>query len=237
MSDNSGIRAVFLDAGNTLIHSHPSESEVLANIALEHGYSLDMSALLSAMSRSFQRLERMTLADASFWADTSETRAVWTDLYETTLHDVGVDGAAPSIASSAISHYSGPNAWRPYPEVEEFLESLRELGLIVGVVSNWDGSLPSILEGMELADYFDFIVSSGLVGHPKPYPGIFRVALGKAGVSPHEAIHVGDHYFSDILGAKSVGIQGVLLDRTDSHRAVADCPKVKTLTHTLDLLD
>ena len=162
---------------------------------------------------------------------------MWTDLYETTLHDVGVDGAAPSIASSAITHYSGSAAWRPYSEVVDFLTVLKESDMIVGIVSNWDGSLPSILEGLELADYFDFIVSSGLVGHPKPYPEIFRVALGKANVKPHEAIHIGDHYFSDILGAKSVGIQGVLLDRTDSHQAVADCPRVKTLTHTLDLLD
>lgn len=236
MADSSNVKAVFLDAGNTLIHSHPTESDVLANIALDHGYSLDRPALLSAMDRSFQRLERMTVADASFWANSNQTRAVWSDLYETTLHDVGVDGAAPSIAKSAISHYSSSVAWRAYPEVRSFLSSLQELGLTIGIVSNWDGSLPSILDGLELTEYFDFVISSGLVGHPKPYPEIFREALKRAGVKPNEAIHIGDHYFSDILGAKSVGIQGVLLDRKGSHQSIADCLKVGDLTQALKLL-
>ena len=63
----------------------------------------------------------------------------------------------------------------------------------------------------------------------KPHPPIFLAALSKAGVEPHEALHVGDQVTSDIQGARSVGINPVLLDRDGNHPGFDDCPRIETL--------
>jgi putative hydrolase of the HAD superfamily len=59
----------------------------------------------------------------------------------------------------------------------------------------------------------DTIVSSAEVGLHKPDPRIFELACERVGVAPHEAVHVGDHHYADVLGASAVGMTPVLIDR------------------------
>jgi putative hydrolase of the HAD superfamily len=48
-------------------------------------------------------------------------------------------------------------------------------------------------------------------------------------------MHVGDHYYADIMGARSVGITPVLLDRKGTLGA-ADCLVVNDLGELCDYL-
>ena len=80
-----------------------------------------------------------------------------------------------------------------------------------------------------LTSYLDFVVNSQEVGANKPEPPIFLAALEKAGVEASEAVHVGDQYALDVLGARGVGISPVLIDRYDIEPEVSDCPRVRTL--------
>ena len=68
----------------------------------------------------------------------------------------------------------------------------------------------------------------------KPHPPIFEAALRKAGVHPSEAVHVGDQYNSDVVGARGVGIKPVLIDRDGLMCRVDDCIKVRGLMEVLD---
>ena len=86
-------------------------------------------------------------------------------------------------------------------------------GVILGVISNWDSRLTSTLENLELADHFKFILPSAVVGSAKPDKKIFEEALRLSGVKPHEACHIGDEIKTDIVGARNVGIYGILIDR------------------------
>ena len=78
--------------------------------------------------------------------------------------------------------------------------------------------------------YLDFIVTSTEAGADKPNPAIFRLALERAGVNSTEAVHVGDQYHLDIIGARGVGINTILLDRFDFYPDVNDCPRIHSLT-------
>ena len=51
-----------------------------------------------------------------------------------------------------------------------------------------------------------------MVGVEKPDPEIFRIALRRAGVEAAEAVHVGDLYAVDVVGARRAGLEPVLLD-------------------------
>jgi FMN phosphatase YigB (HAD superfamily) len=58
--------------------------------------------------------------------------------------------------------------------------------------------------------YFDSVTYTQEAGANKPDPTIFQLALKRAGCSPNEAVHVGDSYEKDVLGARRIGIMPIL---------------------------
>ncbi len=121
--------------------------------------------------------------------------------------------------------------WSSVPAgTAEALARLRAAGLRLGVVSNSDGRVEMALEAAGLRHYFDVVVDSALAGVEKPDPAIFLAALEALGVQADEALYVGDLYEVDVLGARSAGMEAVLLcpgdDSPDARcriiRSVAD---------------
>jgi putative hydrolase of the HAD superfamily len=108
------------------------------------------------------------------------------------------------------------SAWMPYPFARDVLQSLRESGLGVGLISNWDATARQVLDEGRLTDCFDHIVISSEVGFEKPTEQIFRHSLRKAGVSPEECCYVGDNYYDDVVGSARVGMDAVLINRFGS---------------------
>ncbi|MFL5884908.1 MAG: HAD family hydrolase, partial [Thermoleophilaceae bacterium] len=103
--------------------------------------------------------------------------------------------------------------FEPYPDAEPALRELRDRGFTLVVASNWDCSLREVLAGAGLATMLDGVVTSAEVGTRKPDPALFGVALQVARSDPDDAVHVGDSLENDVAGARSMGIEPVLLDR------------------------
>jgi putative hydrolase of the HAD superfamily len=99
-----------------------------------------------------------------------------------------------------------------YPDARPALEQLRAAGLTIVCVSNWDFELELVLAQVGLADLFDDVVVSALVGTRKPDPAIFARALELAGCTAEEAVHVGDSE-EDVAGARAAGIRVLRIDR------------------------
>jgi putative hydrolase of the HAD superfamily len=119
--------------------------------------------------------------------------------------ELGVEVSAEELVSSV--------RFDPYPDAEPALRELRERGLKLVVVSNWDCSLGTVLEASGLSRHLDGAVSSAEAGARKPDPGIFAAALELAGCGPAEALHVGDTPDEDGAGADAAGIRALLIDR------------------------
>ena len=62
------------------------------------------------------------------------------------------------------------------------------------------------------------VVSADAAQAYKPRREIFDEALRVSGCRPDEAIHIGDSYDTDVVGARSVGIWPVLLLRGHTRR-------------------
>jgi putative hydrolase of the HAD superfamily len=100
----------------------------------------------------------------------------------------------------------GALVFEPVPGAPETVRMLRERGLRLAVVANWDSALPEHLDRLGLARHFDTIVTSAEAGVPKPDPAIFRLALERLGAEPARALHVGDEPV-DEEGARSTGMR------------------------------
>jgi putative hydrolase of the HAD superfamily len=122
------------------------------------------------------------------------------------------------------------------PEAPAVLASLRARGLRLGVVSNSNGTVARLLEALELRGSLDAVVDSGVVGVEKPDPRIFLHAAAALGVEPDEAVHVGDLYSVDVVGARAAGCRAILLDPVGAF-AAADCPKATDLPAAARLIE
>jgi putative hydrolase of the HAD superfamily len=100
-----------------------------------------------------------------------------------------------------------------FPDAVPALAGLRERGLRLVCVSNWDCALPEVLERCGLASHVDGTVTSASAGARKPDPAIFAPALELAGCEPAEALHVGDTAEEDVEAARAAGIRALLIDR------------------------
>ena len=80
-----------------------------------------------------------------------------------------------------------------------------------------------------MAEHFDAVLDSAIVGVEKPHPEIFQIALDRAAVAASEAVFVGDTNATDVGGAQLAGLTGVLIDRVGAYPH-ADCPRIETLS-------
>jgi FMN phosphatase YigB (HAD superfamily) len=113
--------------------------------------------------------------------------------------------AVPLTPAGFVEPYMESLVFRPVVGAPEALAVLREHGLKLAVVSNWDCSLPERLETIGLLDTFGAVVSSAEAGVPKPDPDLFRLALTRIGATPERALHVGDEP-EDEQGAAAAGM-------------------------------
>jgi FMN phosphatase YigB (HAD superfamily) len=120
--------------------------------------------------------------------------------------------------------------FRAFPDALPALAELRALGMRLVCVSNWDYSLPEVLERVGLGDELDGVVASAAAGARKPDPRIFEAALGLARCTADEALHVGDTPAEDVEGARAAGIRALLIDRGGD----GDIGSLAAIRHHLD---
>lgn len=231
----SGLRAVFFDVGNTLLYPSPSVSEVVREVLGSEGHTRDLSAIDSLMPLVDEYYEDRYREDDTFWRSEEETSAVWVGMYSLLCRKLEVDADAERIARRVYDEFGSSSRWAAYADVRPTIEMLRGMGLVVGVISNWDTRLAGLLDGLSLSSLVDVMVCSADVGLHKPDPRIFELACERAGVGTAEAAHVGDHVYADVLGAQTVGMTPVLIDRHDGpHPGTQDF--IRSLDELFDVL-
>jgi HAD superfamily hydrolase (TIGR01509 family) len=190
-------RAVFLDALGTLVELEPPWVSLRDRVPAEVSDERLVAALRKEMA--YYRDHAHEGRDEASLAELRErcARIVSQELGR----ELTVDELLDAIR------------FEPYPDTVPALEELRERKLRAVVVSNWDISLPGVLERCGIAGLIDATVTSAGVGARKPDPAIFRAALELAGAGPDEALHIGDTAEEDVTGASAAGIRALLIDR------------------------
>jgi len=191
----------------------------------------------AALKRAGALLLEATRADPDIWAADHKVQKHWQEYYVRAFQELGTGEASAACAEALYEIYNRPGAWQLFPDVLPTLNDLHGRRYVIGVISDWATSLPAnILLPLGVGPYVDFMVVSATLREAKPSFGLYREALSRAGVQPHEAMHVGDTYVNDILGARAAGIAGVLLDRDDLHNEPLDCPRIRSLEELPALL-
>lgn len=117
------------------------------------------------------------------------------------------------------------------PTTIDVLERLRNLGKLLGLISNADVGEIIGWDSSPLKEYFRSVIFSCRVGYIKPEKEIYEICLSELGVLPGEAIFVGDGGSTELRGAKELGMTTVLTtqvikniwpEKIDERRKYAD---------------
>ncbi len=226
------IKAVFFDWFNTLACYEPPREELQSQALHEFGIEVLPSALvpsiLAADRYFFDENARSPVEKRS----PEEKAEVYTRYQNTILTEAGVkidQGRLLKIMKRVQQLFTGIT-FVLFDDVLSVLKTLKERELILGLLTNLDRDMNPICRELGLEPYLDFVVTSGEVGVDKPEPPIFLAALQRAGVNASAAVHVGDQYKLDVIGARGVGIAPILIDRYDLYSEVSDCPRIHNLT-------
>ena len=193
------VKAVLLDGMGTLLRLVPPAPALAEALGIdeptaEHAFQAEVAYYLE---------HQLEGSDAAGLADL-RTRAA----------AVMVEAAGVELEpAAAVEALMSSLRFDAFDDVAPALMDLRERGLRLAVVSNWDWSLSDVLGGLGLLPLLDAVITSAEVGAAKPDPAIFEAALAAVGCAAAEAVHVGDSVENDVEGAGAAGVRTLLLAR------------------------
>lgn len=207
------IEVVFFDAGETLLHPHPSFAELFAQVCRRNGVEVDPRDVREAQERLAPHLvdlNESTGVDAPSLS-AQDSRRFWSHLYRRLLEELDI--AEERLVGELYATFSHMSSYKLFDDVLPVLGSLARSGYRLGLISNFERWLEEMLIELEVGNHFDVTVISGVEGVEKPDVRIYEVALEKAGVDAGRTVHVGDSPVLDVEPASAVGMNAVLVDR------------------------
>ena len=176
------IGAVFLDAGDTLLAADPPVDHVYRDAFARHGVEATADDVHGAVHATWREVDAARERGEARWKGPGGEAGFWRRFVGAVFARLGGGEMPEPLLAHLIAHFREELHWTLYPEVPEVLAALRAKGVKLVVVSNWDSSLPSLLERLGIRDSFDEVIVSAVVGVSKPDRGIFDEALRRAGV-------------------------------------------------------
>lgn len=224
-----GIKAIFFDAGGTLLHLDCDY--ICSHVKTELGVELNADRFRRAQFLGMSRVAELVAAGAG------STEKLKREFYSTLLPNVGAPADQLDVVVKCVLDVAHREMlWRKTDETTaRTLEQLKARGLSLAIVSNSDGRIESAFKQAGIEGYFDFFIDSFNVGAEKPDPEIFRLATELAGVAPNEATYVGDLYEVDVVGARGAGLIPILYDPFEL-KPDADCCRITSIDELLTIL-
>ncbi|MDH5505700.1 MAG: HAD family hydrolase [Anaerolineae bacterium] len=243
----SAAKAILFDLGNTLLYFDGVWPQVFSQAdqgLLTYLQSTGMALEGESFLGEFRgRLNAYYQQRESEFIEHTTAYVLRTLLAELGYSDIPEE----TISQAMNSMYAISQAhWKLEPDAIECLQTLRSRGCRIGIISNAgnDADVQTLVDKTQIRPYFDFVLSSAACGIRKPNPRIFHLALEKWGITPGEAVMVGDTLGADILGARNAGIFSVWITRradTPANRDHADTiqpdASIAKLSELPDLLD
>ena len=235
------MKAVFFDAGGTLVHIDYKRVASVVKRVLGRDVG---GADFTAAEYEGRAAVEAGMAKGDLPTDTSR----WSVHFRAMLRSIGLtDEEFDQVAPAVLDEHRKRHLWSAVVEgTADALRSLKDAGFVVAVISNADGTVEKLLADVGLGDALAFVIDSGKVGVEKPDARIFEMALrraggdggdggaegrrggGEGGLRPAECYYVGDIYPIDVVGSRNVGMVPVLMDPLRRYGA-RDCRTIVSI--------
>jgi len=240
--NRSYFEVVFLDLVGTLIRGTRPIGEQYAEQVERFGARPDPARLDRAFRQAMSAAPPMAFPGRTFGEAAALEREWWVAVVRDVIDRAGVADqlrgpAFDRFFVALFDHFTTSAAWELYPDVLPALTGLRERGITLGLITNYDTRVFPVLEALGLAPLLSAVVIPAHVGAAKPAPAIFLEALGRLGADPAGSLHVGDELDDDYRGAEGAGLRAVLLDRSGRYQREEGVRRIASLAELVDPRD
>ena len=218
-------RAVLFDAAETLFTTRGSVGEIYGRVARKYGSKVSSNVIQKAFLRHFKGAGPLSLDDQKRW---------WKDIVHRVFNDVGMVQNFDQFFDEVYEKFRDAQGWVLFPETLEVLEELKRRGFRLGVISNFDTRIYSVMNSLGIRDFFDAITLSSETGFSKPDREIFDAAVAAIGLPASQILFVGDSLEDDVEAGLRAGLRAVLIDRTGRHSARNHLERIASLKDVLD---
>lgn len=198
----STIKYILFDAANTLIYK-PQLYINIQGVLSDYGYDVSIKTL---------QYNHKIVSELYTFPDVT-SKEFYSKFNAAFLESLGIVSSKDLLSSIYFSCKNLP--WEAYPDTKYLLSS----PLPIGVLSNFNSSLTSILsQTLPEIDFRHTFISESL-GVAKPNVHFFELALQEISLLPDEVLYVGDSMKLDIIPALKLGMQAKLIDRIGNFKA------------------
>jgi putative hydrolase of the HAD superfamily len=201
---NSKIKAIVFDFGGTLDTDGVHWAEKFWEVYTHFKISLPKDEFRNAFVYSERKISGIIKQDFSL-LQTYKTQINYQLEY---LTDKNILTNIDENLVNTLSQFCYKSTTNNIPITKSILENLKN-NFQLGLVSNYYGNVKTVLTELGVANYFDAIVDSTIIGIRKPDSKIFEHIITKLNVNSEEVIVVGDSYKNDIAPSKLLGCKTV----------------------------
>lgn len=210
-------RVVFFDVGETLIRPRRPYGEFLVEVGHELDISVPAEILAGLGVRIETRVLERTQQGLPFTFPAATSQRFWFETYHDFFIRYLSNTDARRLAQAFLGLLSSPAGYTLFDDTVTTLKQLHADGYRLGIISNWEGWLPTLLEHVGITSFFDHVVISGVCGLEKPDARIFLLGMAEGGYRSEEVVYVGDQPAHDVEPAQKMGLTPILLDRANRY--------------------
>jgi putative hydrolase of the HAD superfamily len=216
---------VLFDAAETLFTTRGTVGEIYGEVARNYGNTASPAEIQAAFMRQFRHSGPLT---------SDNEKLCWKDVVYRVFTVVGMVSDFDRYFDDVYEQFRDSRGWKLFPETLDVLKELQRLQYKLGIISNFDSRIYSVLQSLNISSYFDSITISSQTGFAKPHPEIFKAAIRAAGVPANRILFVGDNLTDDVQAGAAAGMHTVLIDRNGRHSGSKSAKSIQNLTDLLN---
>jgi putative hydrolase of the HAD superfamily len=216
--------AVLFDAAETLFTTRGSIGEIYAGIARQYGSNADPESIQRAFVRHFRGAGPTTIQNE---------KEFWKDVVYRVFNETGMVRDFDEFFEKVYDNFRDSQGWMLFPETLDVLKQLQGAGIKLGIISNFDSRIYSVLDSLRIRHFFDAVTISSEAGFPKPDPRIFQTAVDALGCPASDVLLIGDNPQEDVEAAMRAGLNAVLIDRKQRYSAQTHLRRISSLAEVL----
>jgi REG-2-like HAD superfamily hydrolase len=239
------LKLLTFDVTNTILRVKDSPGHQYSEVGKMFGIAVSPTAINKVYGTTWQQKKQ---DHPNYGVDHGmTTKDWWHDFVKRVFVKAGYQGnhdELKKVSDSLWNRFQDGLSWEVIPNSREILSVLKNAGIKLGIVSNFDERLEKIIAAHKMDHYFDFLVTSHNTGLEKPNPSIFQHALSISGFTPDVVGHVGDDVSHDYKTPKDMGMSAFLfseksLDSTkapeSAGQSLTDVNQGEIITDLMDL--
>jgi len=217
-------RAILFDAAETLFTTRGSVGDIYGSVAREYGSQASVESIQKAFVQHFRGAGPLSVQDQKEW---------WKEIVYRVFSDVGMVENFDEFFDRVYDLFRDSQGWMLFSETIEVLKRLKELGFKLGIISNFDTRVYSVLESLGIRSFFDAVILSSETGYSKPDPEIFQAAIRALGAPASEILLIGDSPNDDVEPALWLGMSALLIDRKNRHAGKNHLRRISSLKEVI----